>query len=926
MNRNLTPIASAVALLIMATAMSAHAQQADDATKPVQLAQAAASTAPDAPVAPTKASDGKAAPLEQITVSGIRGALQKSLTQKRNADSHVEVITAEDIGKMPDKNVADSLSRVPGVTIGNAGATEGGFDEADRVSMRGTSPSLTQTLINGHGVASGDWFVLDQSGTVGRSVSYTMLPSELVGSVIVHKSSEASLVEGGVAGSVDIITRKPLEFKKQFTAEATIGGVYADLPGKADGQLSALVNWKNDANTFGILVQAFSEDRHLERQGQEILGYTQIAPGSKIANAHPDLAGVYAPNLINSALFEQQRKRTGGLIDAQFKVSNDFSFDINGFTSEMKAANYNRSYEFWGAQVINAGAGQSPNPGYTVKNNTLTSATFAPVAGTNYGVYDQISRPDESASSNFVELGTKWRASDSLTFTTKLGTSSGEGKTPTQNVAEWNVGVGAGAGYQLNGTGTAANWNLGATNNGSPTTGTTAFGWIFGDQNIDVKDKENWAQIDGEYSAGLGALSTVQFGLRYNDHKRSSEGVIGQGPTAGASDPANFPQGYQNFPSNFGSGLGSGFPTNVWYYSPAQLAAFNAFTNRNPVTREDWNSEFSVKEKNTAGYLQGNFEGDHWSGNVGVRVVQTQENVISNVAAPATAPGAITTSAFGPYVKQYDNNTYVDVLPSVNLKVDLSKDVVARFAASQTMTRPDYSALAGQVTLTPPAQFGSIGSGSGGNPNLKPITSNNFDASLEWYFAPRSLVSASIFNMDLTSYVGLGSVTRSYVTSTPDHPANYMADYVLTVPTNTSGTVNGIELAYEMPLGKNFGFATNATFINAYDASNGPLVGASKRTANLTAYFENERFNARISYNYRSSFYSGLDRSTAFYQAGVGTLAMSLGYKYSEQLAFTLDAQNLNNPTLKYYALNEDQPRAFYKNGRQFYLNAHLKF
>lgn len=892
----------------MAAAMPAYAQQADDAA--------------------SKA-DGKSADkggIEQVTISGIRGSLQKSLTQKRNADSHVEVITAEDIGKMPDKNVADSLSRVPGVTIGNAGATEGGFDEADRVSMRGTSPSLTQTLINGHGVASGDWFVLDQSGTVGRSVSYTLLPSELVGSVVVHKSSQASLVEGGVAGSVDIITRKPLEFKKQFTAEATLGAVYADLPGKTDPQISALVNWKNEANTFGILVQAFSEERHLQRQGQEILGYTQIAPGSKIALAHPDLAGVYAPNLINSALFEQQRKRTGGLIDAQFKVSNDFSFDVNAFTSEMKAANYNRSYEFWGAQVINAGAGQSPNPGYTVKNNTLTSATFAPVAGTNYGVYDQISRPDESASSNFVELSTKWRATDSLTFTTKLGTSAGEGKTPTQNVAEWNVGVGAGAGYQLNGTGTAANWNLGATNNSSPAGPTTTFGWIFGDQNINVKDKENWAQADGEYSTDWGTLKTVQFGLRYNDHKRSSEGVIGQGPTAAAQDPANFPQGYQNFPGNFGSGLGSGFPTNVWYYSPGQLAAFNAFTKRDPITREDWNSEFSVKEKNTAGYLQGNLEGDRWSGNIGLRVVQTKENVLSNVAAPATAPGAITTSDFGPFVRQNVNHSYVDVLPSMNLKFDLSKDVIARFAASKTMTRPDYSALAGQVTLTPPAQFGSIGSGTGGNPDLKPITSNNFDASLEWYFAPRSLVSASIFNMNLTSYVGLGSVTRSYVTSTPDHPVNYMADYQLTVPINTSGTVNGIELAYEMPLGKNFGFATNATFINAYDSSNGPLVGASKRTANLTAYYEDERFNARISYNYRSAFYSGLDRSTAFYQAGVGTLAMSLGYKYSEQLSFTLDAQNLNDPTLKYYALNEDQPRAFYKNGRQFYLNAHLKF
>src|SRR5205085_10849947 len=126
------------------------------------------------------------------------------------------------------------LMRVPGVTTSSAGANEGGFDEKDRVSMRGTNPSLTQTLINGHNVSSGDWFVLNQSGTVGRSVSFTLLPSELVGKVVVHKSAEASLVEGGVVGSVDVITRKPLEFRDPFTGEVSVGAVYADRPDKTD--------------------------------------------------------------------------------------------------------------------------------------------------------------------------------------------------------------------------------------------------------------------------------------------------------------------------------------------------------------------------------------------------------------------------------------------------------------------------------------------------------------------------------------------------------------------------------------------------------------------------------------------------------------------------------------------------------------------
>src|SRR5271167_2413895 len=216
-----------------------------------------------APPALTLAAPSPDSSLDEIVVTGIRKSLDVSLEVKRNSTELTEVVTAEDIGKMPDKNVADSLARVPGITTSSAGANEGGFDENDRVSMRGTNPSLTQTLINGHNVAAGDWFVLDQTAQVGRSVSYTLLPSEIVSQVVVQKSSSASLVEGGVAGSVDIITRKPLDFAQPLTIQASAGDVYSTLPSRGAGQFSALGNWKNDANNFGVMVQLFSETRYL---------------------------------------------------------------------------------------------------------------------------------------------------------------------------------------------------------------------------------------------------------------------------------------------------------------------------------------------------------------------------------------------------------------------------------------------------------------------------------------------------------------------------------------------------------------------------------------------------------------------------------------------------------------------------------------
>ena len=187
--------------------------------------------------------------IEEVLVTGIRASLQQSLDVKRNADSRMEVVTAEDVGKLPAHNVADALRGLPGVNISSSSADEGGFDESDRVSLRGTSPSLTQTLINGHSVGSADWFVLSQGNNVGRSVSYTLLPSELVNSVEVNKSSHARLQEGGTTGTVNIITRKPFQFDKSFTFEASLGSVYSDQADSYDPQLSGLINYTNEGET-----------------------------------------------------------------------------------------------------------------------------------------------------------------------------------------------------------------------------------------------------------------------------------------------------------------------------------------------------------------------------------------------------------------------------------------------------------------------------------------------------------------------------------------------------------------------------------------------------------------------------------------------------------------------------------------------------
>jgi iron complex outermembrane receptor protein len=923
-----TPIASAVALALMSAAYPTFAQQTD--TQP-----------PAQPAASDKAEDAKKKAAEEpqtVVVTGIRASLQQSLSRKRNADSVVEVITAEDIGKMPDKNVADSLQRVPGVTISSASASEGGFDENDRVSLRGTNPSLTQTTINGHMIGSGDWFVLNQVGTVGRSVSYSLLPSELVGQVVVRKSATADQLEGGVAGTVDILTRRPLDFKKKLTLEASAGAVYADLPGKTDPQFSGMLNFKNDANTMGVLVQAFSEKRHLRRDGQETLGYGTISPTSPLVTgvvdpvtnpnhltAHPDLAGVMYPNAIGSALFEQVRERNGGLLDVQIKPTNDLMLDFSGFKSHMKATNFNRNFLVWTSHVLNGGnAIQDPDPGYVVQNNTLTSASFTPQVGKQYAIDDQIYRPGANSDTTFFNFDGTYRLNDRLAVSTKIGTSKGKGETPKQDVFEGDI-LNTGATYALHGIGSPADASL---PNGNPAvfTGTT-LDWIFGASPARTNDKENWAQLDSEYAIDKGAVTTLKFGARVAEHKRDTV-WIAQGPNSYAAAAANLPAWNGTvYPGDFGSGLGGGnFPRSVWQLDPGILEAWgDKYSNRDPVTREYFPGEFAMKESNSALYAMANLEGQGWSGNVGVRLVRTKEQVTVNVAipgtvcavqAPCSVPGAITTSAFGSFFRQQVDNTYNDVLPSANLKFDLSKDLVGRLALAKTIARPDFSALGGAVSLDDLNH-----TGSGGNPNLKPIRSTNFDASLEWYFAPKSLLSAGLFYMDLSNYVSFGVAQATYY----NVQTQAFETYNVSSPINSKGKVKGLELSYQQPIAGNFGVVANYTYADAHEQGGGPLVGASKDTYNLTGYFENDRFNARLAYTYRSKFYNGLDRSTAQYQYNTATLAASIGYRISDNLSITLDALNLNNPVLKYYANNPDQPTAFYNNGRQYYLMLRAK-
>ncbi|HAT29468.1 MAG TPA: TonB-dependent receptor, partial [Janthinobacterium sp.] len=618
-SRKPTPIAIAVAIMISGAAAAAQAQQAAEAVAPAE-------------------------PVAVVTVSGVRASLAQSLKQKRNADSVVEVVTAEDIGKMPDRNVADAIQRLPGVNTQSSAGGEGGFGENDRVSLRGTSPSLQQTLFNGHAISTGDWFVLNQyGGNVGRSSSFSLLPSELVSSVVVRKSATADLVEGGVSGAIDVITRRPLEFKKQLTVEGSVQAVYNDLSKKTEPQFSGLLNWKNDANNLGLMLQGFSQKTSVRRDGQEILGYTPIQAGSAAAIKDPSLVGVKVPTFIGASLFEQKKTREGGAFDLEFKPNKDLTLDANGFYSQLKAPHQNTNFLAAPANSINS-ANQVPAPGYTVSNGTLVGASFAQ----NSGEVDNIYRPDAGGESFYIDVNARYRATADLTFSGKAGRTHGVGY-DRQDVYYQN-NVNGGMKYALNGmTPASVSYPGGSTK----VPGSTA--WAGGGESQSV-DQEKYAQADGELRLGNGIWDSVKFGTRFTDHTRSAEHPLDTRPgPLGFSNPGPAWNG-QMYPSNFGSNLGGNLTADYFKYDGAALAAWGAAPgNRlfDYVRRHNWTDEFKLQEKTDAVYGMANLVGEGWSGNFGVRAVRTQQNTTVNQSG-----GPIVGSDFGAYKQVVYERSY----------------------------------------------------------------------------------------------------------------------------------------------------------------------------------------------------------------------------------------------------------------------------
>lgn len=872
-----------------------------------------------------------AATLQEVVVTGIRYSVKASIASKRAATNMTEVATAEDVGKLPAKNVADVLQTLPGVDTSSSVAGEGAFAENDRISLRGTPNSLTQTTIDGHFVSSGDWFIEDQYQTVGRSVSYDLLPSQIVGQTVVNLAQTAEMVEGGVAGSVDIQTKHPLNFKPGFSGYVNAGAEYSDLPSKTDPQGGLMVTWNN--GSFGILAMAFYEKQDLRRDAQEELGYAKVdgctavgdlpgcptTPGWKLQNPSlPDATGALYPTLLGQTLFKQTQTKKGGLIDIQAKPSDALSLDLTAFYSYMDAGNTNDNYMFWGSHIV--------SPSYvptalTVQNGTIVSGTWPTQAGAPASiVYDQITRPGTTSDASFVNLDATFDATDNLTIDGQLGYTLGSGRTTYAPAYEWSGGNGAS--YTFNGytklatvtfPGTATN-NPGA--NGVNNVGT---GWAWNDIDDSV-DKETYAKLDATLKQDDGALEALKVGVRFAHHSRDGNFSADQGCTSYCW--SNLPQ-YSGgeYPGNFQSNLGSSpWGNNIFTYSQGAIEAYDAaaLTPNLNGSRYYWLDSFSTVENELAGYVMEEVGGDHWSGNFGVRLVNTLEEVTANLPG---RPNPLTFSAFGPFTPTEIDNRYFNVLPSVNLRFDLTKRLVARFSAAETMALADPSALGTGVQLTDTNE-----TGNGGNANLKPIKGTVYSTDLEYYYGPESMVEFALFDMDLSSYVDFGTSTGTYLNMNLSKTSNVYSVFTITSPFNTTAEIRGGTVSWQQALPAGFGVNANFTLANGTSGDGNPVLGDSKYTYNVGGYWQMGPISANLDYTYRSHYYAAVSESSPQSMANWYNLNAQVSYNVTSNLSLAFSGRNLTDKIIYEYGQNTSQPVAIYDNGRQFYLTANYKF
>ena len=867
-----------------------------------------------------QADTGQVQDLSVITVTGIRESLQKSLEAKRSNDTISDAITAEDIGKFPNTNVAEAMSLMPGVTIDRR------FGQGERVSIDGTDPSLNLSFLDGHPVAQAIWLYGEQPN---RGFDYTQLAPEILGRLEVIKSAEARIPEGSLGGTILMHSRQPLDLPAN-TFSGTVGGNYNDQAGKTKPTVSAFYSWKNPQSTFGFDVAAQHYEEAVDRQGLEIFGYHPVSdyaannPGVAAQIAAGDLRpSDMVPDEVNAAYFQQTRKRNSALVNLQIRPNDRFDATLSGLYIRENFDSYNQSvYNFMHQNPSAEGAIDYFFP--SVDGVVVGGHTHAnPGSGTGI-IYDNQLRESEVTTKG-VDLRAAYNGEG-----WKLSGQAGGSNSDNGNIGQWLLEPVYSGGYS---------WGL---RQGFQADDPDAYrdpanwggGWLGNHGVFASHAKDRYAQLDFGKDFD-GTFNQLLVGVRYTKHDENYSLYVYGGVTPGTLADVGtdgFTDILDNYPGVYGDTrhhiqVGEGNITNWINASPIDFA--------NPDPGSTLNNTWSLTQKNTAAYAQMNFSTDVLRGNFGVRWVHTQTTGYGYIVPNGEAPVLPAPAGWWQSQKSTKNNW----LPSFNVVYDTGSDLVLRAAAAKVMAWAPYNLMVNQTFLND-----TVLTGSGGNPGIDPYKAYNFNVSAEWYFANESVFAVSAFYKHVLNYILITPATERQYNSIRDNDpaqwANYVGssgctadgycDYSVSRPHNGgAANIKGMTFTYQQPFGDTgFGMAANYTLATGKTDAGTSMPYLSRHTVSLSPYYEKGAFSARVNYNFRSHYLG------AGYVAGAqpattddyGDLSASLGWTFNDHWSLSVDAMNLTDQKYFQYQGQDKFPVAKYSTGRRYMANVHLKF
>ena len=1001
----LSVAAAQVALLWSGVAL------AQTASAPEAAASAAAAAAASAVAGSKPAAKDKDEAIT-VVVTGQRAALQNAQKIKQDSDEIVDSIVADDIGKLPDRSVTEVLQRVVGVTIDHLisdSDPEHYSVEGSGVNIRGLT--YVRSELNGR-----DSF----SANGGRSLNFEDVTPELMAGVDVYKNPSAEQIEGGIGGLVNLRTAMPFDFSGQkFSISVSEG--YSTLAGKKSPKISGLYSNRWDlgsAGQFGALIDLAHSESKTRTDAFQVDPYFNITSNG---------ASVWVPESASWRRVDFTNKRDGIYGALQWK-KDDFASSLTYFKSR-----YNQE---WDENAIFTQASTPYNltvdPGAKFNSNgVFVSGTLRDDAdgGLNFGADTRVAK--RKSDTQDISWNFNWKASDRWNLNADLQMIKA-----TTNDFDSTVATG----IQVPSETLDLSGKLPSISFDSAAAATLAnpnkYYWAFTQEHFDKGiATEKAIKLNAKYDFDNPVLQDVRFGVRLTERDATTQNSnpsynwspisqTWQGLTSLAylGDPrfsgntqtvnfSNFMNGKVSVPSlvmpdvslaagypnsyallhGYTNELCSGGSTTCSFYHPAAYG-----------TNDPAGTNVQTERTQTA-FSQLRFGWDDWKipvdGNLGLRMVRTEADAHgytvytppSNVPAGATGVPIPVIPAFA--VAKDFKNTYNDFLPSLNLRAKATNDLQFRFALAKAMTRPDFSQMQAYTTLSTTPTYASSGSsdvvsvsntGTGsGNPNLRPIKSNQADVTAEWYFSKASSLTFAAFDKELKDII----VNQSYNVPVTDASGNTV-QFTTTAPVNgAKGYARGFEVAYQQYFDKlpgflsGFGVQANYTFVNSHTSpynpvnaafcggtsggadnlnlningcdTNGqpfgnlPLQGVSRNTFNFALLFDQGPISARVAYNWRSKYLQavnvngtqgtdGTDPANPtvhnlawglpLYADGFGQLDASIFYKIDDHFTVGLEGTNLTDSTYKQLMQQHIgmMGRAYFTSGPSY--NAQLRY